>query len=123
MKIAISCVITEQTAGPGLIARAAEAMGFEGLFLPEHPVIPVAHRTRYPDPTSDGEIPEFYSHMPDPFVLLAMAAQATTHFKIATAICLVPRAQPNSACKRGRHPRPFFQWPVAVRNWRRMAGR
>jgi alkanesulfonate monooxygenase SsuD/methylene tetrahydromethanopterin reductase-like flavin-dependent oxidoreductase (luciferase family) len=94
MKIAISCVITEQTAGPAVVARIAEAMGFEGLFLPEHPVIPVVHRTRYPDPTSDGEIPEFYSHMPDPFVLLAMAAQATTHFKIATAICLVPERNP-----------------------------
>jgi probable F420-dependent oxidoreductase len=94
MKIAISCVITEQTAGPAVVAKAAEAMGFEGLFLPEHPVIPVVHRTRYPDPNSDGEIPEFYSHMPDPFVLLAMAAQATTHFKLATAICLVPERNP-----------------------------
>jgi probable F420-dependent oxidoreductase len=76
------------------VARTAEALGFEGLFLPEHPVIPVVHRTRYPDPTSDGVIPEFYSHMPDPFVLLAMAAQATTHLKIATAICLVPERNP-----------------------------
>jgi probable F420-dependent oxidoreductase len=94
MKIAISCVITEETAGPALVARTAEALGFEGLFLPEHPVIPVAPRTPYPDPSSGGEIPEFYSHMPDPFVLLAMAAQATTDFKIATAICLVPERNP-----------------------------
>jgi len=74
MKIAISCVITEETAGPAVVARAAESLGFEGLFIPEHPVIPVVHRTRYPDPARDGEIPEFYSHMPDPFVLLAMAS-------------------------------------------------
>jgi alkanesulfonate monooxygenase SsuD/methylene tetrahydromethanopterin reductase-like flavin-dependent oxidoreductase (luciferase family) len=57
MKIAISFVITEETAGPAVVARTAEALGFEGLFLPEHPVIPVVHRTRYPDPTSDGVIP------------------------------------------------------------------
>jgi probable F420-dependent oxidoreductase len=94
MKIAISCVITEETAGPAQIAKAAEALGFEGLFLPEHPVIPVVHRVRYPDPAGNGDIPEFYSHMPDPFVLLAMAAQATTHFKLATAICLVPERNP-----------------------------
>jgi probable F420-dependent oxidoreductase len=94
MKIAISCVMTEETAGPALVARTAESLGFEGLFLPEHPVIPVMHRTRYPDRSGDGAIPEFYSHMPDPFVLLAMAAQATTHFKIATAICLVPERNP-----------------------------
>jgi probable F420-dependent oxidoreductase len=94
MKIAISCVITEETAGPAVVARVAESLGFEGLFIPEHPVIPVVHRTRYPDPARDGEIPEFHSHMPDPFVLLAMAAQATTHFKIATAVCLVPERNP-----------------------------
>jgi hypothetical protein len=46
----------------------------------------VVHRTRYPDPARDGEIPEFYSRMPDPFILLAMAA--TTHF------CLVPERNP-----------------------------
>jgi probable F420-dependent oxidoreductase len=94
MKIAISCVITEDTARPAVIARTAESLGFEGLFIPEHPVIPVVSRTRYPDPRGNGEIPEFYSHMPDPFVLLAMAAQATTRFKIATAICLVPERNP-----------------------------
>ncbi len=94
MKIAISCVITEETAGPALVARVAEELGFDGLFLPEHPVIPVVHRTRYPDPAGDGRIPEFYSHMPDPFVLLAMAAQATTRFTVATAICLVPERNP-----------------------------
>lgn len=58
MKIAISCVNAEETAGPAIIARVAESLGFEKLFIPEHPVIPVVHRTpesrrRRRDPDSE----------------------------------------------------------------------
>ncbi|MGB6564308.1 MAG: LLM class flavin-dependent oxidoreductase, partial [Candidatus Binataceae bacterium] len=65
---------------------------FDSIFIPEHPIIPIHHRTPYP--MGDGTIPEFYAHMPDPFVALALAAGATTHLKLATGICLVPERDP-----------------------------
>jgi hypothetical protein len=40
MQIAISCVITEETAGRAVVARTVESLGFEGLFIPERPVVP-----------------------------------------------------------------------------------
>jgi alkanesulfonate monooxygenase SsuD/methylene tetrahydromethanopterin reductase-like flavin-dependent oxidoreductase (luciferase family) len=92
MKIGLQAFVTDSTANPANIARKAEAVGFDSIFIPEHPIIPIHHRTPYP--MGDGTIPEFYAHMPDPFVALALAAGATTRLKLATGICLVPERDP-----------------------------
>ena len=92
MKVGLLAFITDQTAGPAAVARKAEELGFESLWLPEHPIIPVEHRTPYP--VGDGKIPENYARLPDPFVALALAAGATSHLKLGTGICLVPEREP-----------------------------
>ena len=92
MKIGLQAFVTDNTANPADVARKAEALGFDSIFIPEHPIIPIHHRTPYP--MGDGTIPEFYAHMPDPFVSLALAAGATTRMKLATGICLVPERDP-----------------------------
>jgi probable F420-dependent oxidoreductase len=92
MKIGLLGFIASYTADPGTIARKCEALGFDALFIPEHPIIPVKHRTPYP--TGDGTIPSIYSQMPDPFVSLAFAAAATSKIKLGTGICLVPERDP-----------------------------
>src|SRR5216683_462693 len=92
MKIGLQAFVTDNTANPASIARKAEAVGFDSIFIPEHPIIPIHHRTPYP--MGDGTIPEFYAHMPDPFVALALAAAATTRLKLGTGICLVPERDP-----------------------------
>ncbi|MFZ1122385.1 MAG: LLM class F420-dependent oxidoreductase, partial [Candidatus Binataceae bacterium] len=92
MKIGLQAFVTDNTANPANVARKAEALGFDSIFIPEHPIIPIHHRTPYP--MGDGTIPEFYAHMPDPFVSLALAAGATTRMKLATGICLVPERDP-----------------------------
>lgn len=73
------------------LARRAEALGFESLWLPEHAAIPVRIETPLPPGTAtlDG-----YRHIPDPFVTLAAAAGATTRLKLGTAVCLVPQRHP-----------------------------
>jgi alkanesulfonate monooxygenase SsuD/methylene tetrahydromethanopterin reductase-like flavin-dependent oxidoreductase (luciferase family) len=58
------------------VAKQCEALGFESFYLPEHPILPVKHKTRYPL-SPDGEIPEPYAHMIDPFIGLTLAAAAT----------------------------------------------
>jgi probable F420-dependent oxidoreductase len=78
---------------PAVFARKAEELGFESLWLPEHPVIPVNCETRYPL-AEDGKIPECYARVADPLVTLACAAAATTRIRLATGICLVPERHP-----------------------------
>jgi probable F420-dependent oxidoreductase len=93
MKIGILGFVSTNTVDPASMAKRAEALGFESFYLPEHPVIPVKHKTRYPL-SADGEIPEPYAHMIDPFVGLALAAAATTKIGLGTGICLVPERDP-----------------------------
>ena len=78
------------------LARRAEALGFESLWVPEHPVIPVHFTTPFP---GGGELPEYYKHMPDPFVALAAAAGATQTLRLGTAISLVPEHDPKVLAK------------------------
>lgn len=92
MKIGVLAFTYEETPDPATVARKCEALGFESLFFPEHPIIPVEHRTPYP--LGDGSIPEPYAHMPDPFVALALAAAVTNRIRLGTGICLVPERDP-----------------------------
>jgi alkanesulfonate monooxygenase SsuD/methylene tetrahydromethanopterin reductase-like flavin-dependent oxidoreductase (luciferase family) len=46
MKIGILGFVSSQTAPPGAVAQKAEALGFESFYLPEHPKIPLTHKTR-----------------------------------------------------------------------------
>lgn len=92
MKIGLLAFIADYTETPAKVAKACEALGFESIFIPEHPIIPVERRTPYP--AGDGKIPKIYFHMPDPFVSLAFAAGATSRIKVGTGICLVPERSP-----------------------------
>jgi probable F420-dependent oxidoreductase len=95
MKIGILFTVNEYTVDPANLARKAEELGFESLWLPDHAVMPVNSATPLPEtPPGQGEIPEVYSHMCDPFVAMAMAAGATTRIKVATGVCLVPERNP-----------------------------
>src|SRR5271163_566752 len=88
MKIGLLMPFTGYTANPAAFARKAEQLGFESLWIPEHPILPVNPKT--PFPSTKGPIPNVYSQMCDPFVALSMAAAVTTTLKVATGICLVP---------------------------------
>ena len=71
---------------PADMARELESRGFDSFWVPEHSHIPVMVESVYP---GGDELPSGYWHMNDPFVSLAMAAEATTTIKLATGICLV----------------------------------
>jgi probable F420-dependent oxidoreductase len=90
MKIGALVFLTEQSGSPGAIAREAENLGFESFFVAEHMVVPSTYTTHYPR-SRDGKVPEFYARLIDPFVALAIAAEATSRIKIGTAICLLPQ--------------------------------
>jgi probable F420-dependent oxidoreductase len=96
MKIGVLMVFHESTARPGPFAQTVEKLGFESLWVPEHPILPVDPKTPFP---AGGPIPEVYSHMSDQFVCLAMAAATTSKIKLATGITLVPEHNPIVAAK------------------------
>lgn len=93
MKIGVLGFVASYTVDPGSMAKQAEALGFESFYLPEHPIIPVQHKTPYPL-SKDGKIPEPYAQMIDPFVGLTLASAATSKIGLGTGICLVPERDP-----------------------------
>jgi probable F420-dependent oxidoreductase len=76
---------------PAVLAQRAEALGFNSLWLPEHPILPVTTSTPFP---LGGPIPSFYAELIDPFVGLARASAVTQTLKLGTGICLVPERNP-----------------------------
>ena len=78
------------------LAERVEALGFESLFLPEHPVIPERFDSPYP---GGGPLPDEYRMMVDPYVGLAAAAGATRRIRLGTSISLVLERRPLLAAK------------------------
>ena len=72
------------------LARRAEEIGYDSLWIPEHPVIPIERKTPY---LLGGELPEHYGRWTDPFIALTIAAAVTTRLKLATGICLLPERE------------------------------
>ena len=102
MKIGVSIpTVIDSPVDPGVLARKAEELGFESIWVPEHPIMPVAVTSPFP---FGGAIPESYSHMMDPFMALARASALTTTIKLGTGICLVPERNPLS------WPRSSLPW-------------
>src|SRR5712691_1445588 len=93
MKIGVNMTLSSQSIDVAVLAQKAEALGFESLWLPEHPVIPVQVTTRYQG-SPDGAIPLSMRDMADPFIGLARASAVTTTLKLGTGICLVPERNP-----------------------------
>ena len=96
MDVGVSIFLTDESAGPAQVARAAEERGFESLFLPEHTHIPASRRSPWP---AGGELPREYARCVDPFVALAVAAAVTTDLKLGTGVCLVVERDPITLAK------------------------
>ena len=93
MNIGISLFSGQQPLDTAVVAQKAEALGFDSLWMGEHPVMPVHSMSPAPG-TSGGSIPDFYSRLVDPFVALARASAVTTKLKLGTGVTLVPERNP-----------------------------
>jgi probable F420-dependent oxidoreductase len=76
---------------PDVLAREAEARGFESVWFPEHTHIPTSRRSPWP---GGPVLPKEYSHTHDLFVSLTIAAAVTTRIKVASGICLLVERDP-----------------------------
>jgi probable F420-dependent oxidoreductase len=93
MKLGVLMFPTRQPIDVAVVARQAEALGFDSLWLGEHPIMPVHSTSPFPG-APDGRIPDAYSWFVDPFVALARASGVTTTLKLGTGITLVPERHP-----------------------------
>lgn len=93
MKIGILMVPTRHPVDAAVVARKAEELGFDSLWVGEHSVMPVHSVLPFPG-SPDGIIPDAYSWFVDPFVALARASAVTTTLKLGTGIALVPERNP-----------------------------
>lgn len=76
------------------VARTAEEVGFESIWVPEHLVLPTAMSPAYPYST-DG-LPPVASTTPmfDPWVLLGAVAATTSTLRLATYVYILPLRHP-----------------------------
>ena len=93
MKIGISTFPTDYSPDVAAVARRAEELGFESLWVPEHVIVPAGSSTKWPG-SAEGAIPKVYADIADPFVGLARASGVTERLMLGTAICLVPERNP-----------------------------
>jgi probable F420-dependent oxidoreductase len=93
MNIGISTTVTARSGDLAEVARQVEALGYDSLWIPEHPVVPVQRTTPFPA-SRDGKMPEHYMQWADPFIALTVAATVTKTLKLGTGICLLPERDP-----------------------------
>ena len=104
MKIGVRSFITEDTMPGDQVGRMCEALGFESMWLCDHPILPVNHSlapTRVDERVGirNHQMPEYYRGVPDPFIVLTQAAAVTQRIKLGTGICLVPEREPIAMAK------------------------
>src|SRR5215468_7745325 len=93
MKYGILMFPTQHPVDVAVVARQAEALGFDSLWVGEHPIMPVYSTSPFPG-SSDGRIPDSYGWSLDPFVTLARASAVTKTLRLGTGITLVPERNP-----------------------------
>ena len=96
MHLGLAIFATDESVGPGWLAKRAEALGFESVFFPEHTHIPASRATPYP---AGGELPREYSRLLDPIVAATHAAAVTETIRIGTGVCLVAQHDPITCAK------------------------
>ena len=76
------------------VARRAEALGFESVWVPEHLVFPPQFASKYPY-SADG-VPPVTTDMPllDPLMILAHLAAVTSTIRLGTNVYVLPLRHP-----------------------------
>jgi probable F420-dependent oxidoreductase len=76
------------------LARRAEELGFEGILLADHLVVPERVASKYP--YADDGVPPFpkSAAFPDPFAVIAALATATQRLRFGIAVYILPLHDP-----------------------------
>ena len=90
MKIGISTISTDSSVDIAVLARWVEELGFESLWLPDQPTLPV--ETEKPVPREWGDIV-------DPLISLSRASAVTSELMLGTAVLVVTERHPVTLAK------------------------
>ena len=97
MKLGLFPLLSAPIATPeyiATVARAADELGFNSIWAPEHVVLFAEHESRYPY-SENGQIGvPANAGILDPFGVLTFIAAATKNIRIGTGIALVPQRNP-----------------------------
>ena len=102
MKFGITSVGSGSTARPEVltqVAKKAEELDFESVWIPEHLAIPVSIDSPYPY-SEDGKFPGGpNAALHDPFVALSFVAACTEKIKLGTGVFVLPLRNPLAVAK------------------------
>ena len=90
MKIGVFSILPDMTADPAVVAKHAEALGFDSYWVPDHTILPVSYQEQYPGVAPGEPGPDYLWKMPDPLIALMRAAAVTEKIQLGTGILLVP---------------------------------
>lgn len=99
MKIGVFSILPNLAADPAVVAKHAEALGFDSYWVPDHTILPVTYSDQYPGVRPGEPGPDYLWQMPDPLIALTRAATATSTILLGTGIILVPERNPLLAAK------------------------
>ena len=99
MKIGVFSILPNMAADPAVVAKHAEALGFDSYWVPDHTILPVTYSDQYPGVRPGQPGPDYLWQMPDPLIALTRAATATSTILLGTGIILVPERNPLLAAK------------------------
>lgn len=85
MKIGIAPIPTGTSVDIAILAQTVEEIGFESLWVPDQPVLPV---------DTEVTIPRDWGNIVEPLIALSRASAVTTQLKLGTAIVVVPERSP-----------------------------
>ena len=90
MHVGLGTILTGDSIDIADLAPRVEDLGFDSIWTPEQPVLPVV---------TEAPIPREWRDIPDPFVLLSRAAAVTSTLKLGTAVCVVTERHPITLAK------------------------
>lgn len=99
MRFGVVLFTSDRGVKPATCAKAAEDAGFSSFYVPEHTHLPVRREAAHPH-TGTADLPDDrYARTLDPWVSLAMAAEATSTIRLATAVALPVESDPITLAK------------------------
>jgi probable F420-dependent oxidoreductase len=99
MRYGVVLFTSDRGITPARAAEAAEAIGFDCFYVPEHTHIPVRRDALHPR-TGTAELPDDrYTRTLDPWVSLSMAAAVTSRIRLGTAVALPAEHDPITLAK------------------------
>jgi len=90
MKIGIGTLLTEQAIDIAVLAKRAEELGFESIWVPEQNIQPVE---------TGRPVPRLWADIVDPYVALSRASAVTSKIKLGTSVTVVPEFNPLGLAK------------------------